>query len=446
MLKYIRQSWLHSKLYRVFLILAIIWVTLRLLTHVALVGGLLLPGEGGGISIPNDLNDYLTGAAHFQQQEPLYATGKLEHVEFYQYSPAYALVFSIFLGWSPLALVTFHTLLHLAAYGLLFLWWGRIFERLKLERAREMLAWTLPVWLVFSAFWSDLGYLNIYLLVALLATFLIEGVLFERWGWSLLWLSIILQIKPQWAFALLVPLFLGRFRFFFKLLIGAIVTYAAIVGVTLLIAGPQYGAQQYLDYARFLLNMSSNFPWRGPAAGFLGYNHSIMQIVLYFFGVTPENERLATLIKVVLLIPLAAVCVRYLLRPARRPGYEVPIVGLDLAFALYLGAFIWLDVVWELSLGIALFTYVLATAQRRGARIASWIVFLPYALVDLWQVISYVVLGDQVLLPGQYIGTDPTIYFPLIMVVILAFYVLLLGRLWPAARAAVSAPQPAPVG
>ncbi len=91
-----------------------------------------------------------------------------------------------------------------------------------------------------------------------------------------------------------------------------------------------------------------------------------------------------------------------MLHLARRPGYEVPIVSLDLAFALYLGAFIWLDVVWKLSLGIALFTYVRVTAQHRGT-------------------------GSQ-------------------KVVVLAFHALPLGRLWPAARAAVSAPQPAPVG
>lgn len=44
------------------------------------------------------------------------------------------------------------------------------------------------------------------------------------------------------------------------------------------------------------------------------------------------------------------------------------------------------------------------------------------ALVDARSVSGrHIVLGDEVLLPGQHIGTDPTIYFPLIKVVVLAF-------------------------
>jgi len=60
-----------------------------------------------------------------------------------------------------------------------------------------MLAWLLPVWLVFAQFWSDLGYLNVYVLMALLATLFIDALLDERLGWSLVWVSIILQIKPM---------------------------------------------------------------------------------------------------------------------------------------------------------------------------------------------------------------------------------------------------------
>jgi hypothetical protein len=105
---------------------------------------------------------------------------------------------------------------------------------------------------------------------------------------------------------------------------------------------------------------------------------------------------------------------------------------LDLAFALYLGAFIWLDVVWEVTLGIAAFTHLLSTLDRKQARICVWVTFLPYALIDLWQVISFLAFGPDVMLPGPYILTDPSIYIPLVMIVILTFYALLIQRSWSA--------------
>jgi hypothetical protein len=176
--------------------------------------------------------------------------------------------------------------------------------------------------------------------------------------------------------------------------------------------------------------MTANFPWRGPERDFLGYNHSILQIVFYLLGVTPTALRLATGIKIFLLAPLAVVSLRHFLRPVRCAGCQVPHLSLDLLFALYTGAFIWLDIVWELSLGIVLFSYLLATLTGRGAKIWVWAVFLPYALLDVWQVVSFVVLGPDIIAPGLYVWTDPSIYIPIVMIVILVFYALLVKRLW----------------
>jgi len=404
------------------------------------MGGQLPEWVGAeGPMIPADLQIYLDAAKHFQLRQGLYLKGSLARLEdHYPYAPSFALAFIPSL-WLPLgAVAVVHTLLHIVAYVLLYVWWGRIFRRLGLERANEMLAWTLPVWLVFSAFWGDLGYLNIYIIMTLLGTLLIDAIQDERLGWSLLWLSIILQIKPHWAFAAALPLLLGRYRFFLKLVALAILSYAAIVGVTIMVAGPAYGWQQHVDYVQFLARLSRDFPWRGPDSGFMGYNHSIVQIVVYFLGVTPGAMRLATGIKVLLLAPLAVVALRHLFRPAGRPGRDVPRQSLDFAFALYLGAFIWLDMVWEVSLGIVVFTYLLATLERRNThlcKILVWAVFLPYALVDFWQLASFAVFGMDVIAPGPYILTDPSIYIPLVMIVILTFYALLVRRLWVAVPA-----------
>ncbi len=429
---YLGQSWSRSKAFRVILIIALIFALLRLALQVVYLSGSLL-NEGTGQTeqfVPDDLQVYLNAAQHFQTRQELYLKGPLEHVEFYQYAPSYALVLVPFLRLPPSTIVFLDAILHILAYILLYLFWGRIFHRLKLHQANELLAWTLPVWLIFSQFWADLGFLNIYIFMSLLATLLIEAVLYERLGWSLVWLSIILQLKPQWAFAAAIPLLLGQWRFFLKLIVLAIITYGAIVGLMMLVAGSTYVWQQYTDYFQFLLNMSNNFPWRGPEAPFLGYNHSITQIVVYWLGISPNTLWLATGIKILLLVPLALISIRHILRPVRGAGYNFPQLSLDVAFTLYLGAFIWLDIVWELSLGIAMFTYLLATSNQKGARILICIVFLSYALLDFWQVASYLIFGPDIVANGGYVLTDPSIYIPLIMGVILAFYVLLLKRLW----------------
>jgi hypothetical protein len=59
-----------------------------------------------------------------------------------------------------------------------------------------------------------------------------------------------------------------------------------------------------------------------------------------------------------------------------------------------------------------------------------WVVFLPYALLDFWQVASFVVLGEAIFAEGLYIWIDPSIYIPMVMIVILMFYALLVKRLW----------------
>jgi hypothetical protein len=331
-------------------------------------------------------------------------------------------------------LAVVHSLLNIAAYILLYLWWGRIFFRLGLGKANEMLAWTLPVWLVFAAFWGDLAYLNIYVITTLICTLFIEATLDERLGSSLFWLSIILQSKPYLAFPIAIPLILGRYRFFFKLLILAVITYGAIVGVTIWLMGPAYGWQQHIDYIRFLVDMTANFPWRSPESGFLGYNHSILQITFYLLGVTPRTLRLATAIKVLLLIPLAVVSLRHWLRPARCVGGNAPYLSLNFTFALYAGALIWLDIVWEVTFGVVILAYLLATLEQSKTRIWVWAVFLPYALLDFWQVATFVVFGPDIIAPDVYIWTDPSIYIPIVMIVNLVFYALFIKRLWDTAQ------------
>ncbi len=432
-MKYIREYWAESKTYRVLLILAIIYVVLRLAIQIFLFADALSPeAVAQGVQVSADLQQsYIASAQHFQARQDLYMKGSLEHVEaHYLYSPAFAFFFSPILLLPLQILLPLMLFIHIMAYTLLYIWWSRIFEQNNLINVARQWAQLLPVYHVFSVFWDDLAYMNTYIIVALFATFLIEAVLQEKLGWAAFWLgAVILPIKPHWAFALALPLLLGRYRFFFKLLVGAAFAYLIVAGITILAGGFEYGIRQYQDYFGFLARLTRDYPWWGPDKPFLGYNHSIMQIVLYFLGVSTANMRLATIIKLILLIPLGWVSLKFLRNPSKKAGSEIPETALALVFVFYLGAFIWLDMVWELSFGVVIFAYLLATSEQKWTRVFLWVLFGPYALLDIWRLVSYIAFGDSILYQGAYVLTDPLIYIPWIMIVLLVFYAMLLLKI-----------------
>jgi hypothetical protein len=431
--KYIKENWSQSKTYRVLLILAVIYAVLRLAIQIFLFADAMRPeAVAEGAQVSADLQQsYIAAARHFQAREDLYLKGSLERLEFhFPYSPAFAFFFAPILLLPLGILLPLMVILHLGAYTWLYILWARIFERNHLLHVAREWGRLLPLYLVFSPFWDDFSYLNIYMITALFATFFIDAVLREKLGWASFWLgAVILPIKPHWAFALAVPLLLGRYRFFFRLLVGAGLAYLAVTAITILAGGVEYGIRQYQDYFGFLSRLARDFPWWGPDKPFLGYNHSIMQIVLYWLGVSPANMRLATILKLLLLLPLGWISLKFLRNPSHKTGSEIPETALALAFVFYLGAFLWLDMVWELSLSIAVFAYLLATVENKSLRALLWILFGPYALLDIWRLVSYIALGDRVLYEGAYVLTDPLIYVPWIMMVLLLFYALLLVRL-----------------
>ena len=432
-MSYIREHWSRSKSYRVLLTLAVIYALLRLAIQIFLFSDAMRPeAVAEGVQVSADLQQsYIASAQHFQAREDLYLKGSLEHVEaHYLYSPAFAFFFSPLLLLPLQILLPLMLVIHVLAYGLLYISWHWIFEKNRLPHIARQWARLLPLYLVFSVFWDDLSYMNTYIIIALFATLLIDAILQEKLGWASFWLgAVILPIKPHWAFALALPLLLGRYRFFFKLLVGAAVAYLIVAGTTILAGGVEYGIRQYQDYFGFLSRLSRDYPWWGPDRPFLGYNHSVLQIVLYYLGVSPANVRLATILKLILLLPLGWISLKFLRKPPDQPENEIPETALVLAFAFYLGAFIWLDMVWELSLGMVIFAYLLATTEQKATRVFLWVLFGPYALLDIWRLVSYMALGEEVLYEGAYVLTDPLIYIPWIMMVLLVFYAMLLMRL-----------------
>ncbi|HJS17544.1 MAG TPA: hypothetical protein VJ785_02260 [Anaerolineales bacterium] len=429
----IRECWSASRAYRLLLIAAILYTLLRLAIQIYFFDDAFRPeAVAEGVQVSADLQQsYIASAERFRAREDLYLTGSLEHVEaHYLYSPAFAFFFGPILLLPLQILLPLMVIVHIAVYVLLYLVWDRIFQKNGLNSISRQWAYLLPVFLVFSPFWDDLSYMNTYMIIALFASLLIGTILRENLIWSIVWLGVfILPIKPHWAFALAIPLLLGRYRFFFKLLAGSMIAYLVVAGFTVLAGGVDYGLQQYQGYFAFLARLSRDYPWWGPDKPFLGYNHSVLQIVLYMLGVSTANMRIAEILKILLLLPLGWVSLKFIRHPINKPGHEIPEITLALAFVLYLGAFIWLDMVWELSLGLVIFAYLLATTRQKWIRAVLWILFAPYALLDIWRLVSYMALGEDVLYEGAYVLTDPLTYVPWIMMVILVFYALLLRKL-----------------
>lgn len=432
-MQHVKSLWSRSNVFRTILIVVLIYTGLRLSAQIVLLSGLisLTDIQEDKEYVWRDLDVYLEAGEHFWHRQNLYFT-ETSALYPYPYAPSFAMAFVPFTWLSDINAARLHTMLHILAYVFLYFRWKHIFSWLDLENADDMMAWVLPVWMVFAAFWNDLNALNIGVFMATLGTLFIEAILKEDLATALLWLSVILQIKPHWSFGAAVPLLLGKWRFFVKLIIGAIVAYAMIIGVVMLIGGPAYGWGQHVDYVRRLLAYRGDFPWRTPAdAPFLGFNHSIMQTMYFFFGVVQRTKRWAQILKVILLLPLAVTGFRYL-KPVIRGRDTSPQAktGLAWALVLYLGAFLWLDVVWELSLGIAVFSYLMITLKSRRGRVLVLSVWLIYALNEVWQLLSLAILGRKVLAPSAYIITNPNVYVPTIMIALLIFYSLLIHRLW----------------
>jgi len=405
------------------LVICIVYAVLRLVLHVGMLVGWIPGGEESWLG--TDLVINLEAARDLDAREDLYVLGKMEILELFHYSPLYAIATIPASRLSFTAAALWHTLITCLAYVALYLMWRHMFHRWGLVGPQRALHALLPLWLIYGAFWGDLGFLNIYTALSLLATVLIYAVVEERLGLAVLAAFLILQAKPQWAFALAVPLILRRDRFFRRLAGWTLVAYIAAALLTIVALGWEYGLRQYANYYQFLLGMTANFRWRGPEVS-LGYNHSLMQIAYHLFGINPTIGRGVIVLKVAILLPLSWLAWRL---AASRLGQreQSPLLALDVAWAFYLAAFIWLDVVWELTLAIAIYTYVMPYIKRRWVRVAVSVPFLFYAAQDVYLVIIYALSSENPTL--NYFAADIATHVPVIMIVLLAFYGVILARL-----------------
>jgi hypothetical protein len=435
------RSWKEFLIYRIALCMAVVLVLGRLGVHVFYMRSILNPQQhenalpawwqSASLRLPPDLQVYRESASRFSQQLDLYQPKPpFDETAFFQYSPAFTLIYSVTQYLSLPFLVVAMSVVNIFAYAGLFFLWAHIFKRYRIQSALLMLIQILPVWLLFSGFWIDLGLLNIHVIIALVASLLIYFILQEKLLPAVLILILLVQTKPYWGFLIMIPLLMGRYRFFFRLFILSVLGYIGIILITALMGGFDYVFEQYQNYFRITLNLSRDYPWRLSQDGFLGYNHAIKQVAYYIFGYSSLITGIVNLVKQLMLLPLVLVIIGYLIRPVRQPGWERPYVALDVAFGCYLGVYIFLDFFFELTLGIVVVVYLLSMEKKGWVRGFLWVLFISYALLDFWQTLSYLIVGPDVLVEGIYILTDPSIYFPITLFFLLALYIKMLVRLW----------------
>lgn len=427
----LQRQWSLSKGFRIALALATIWVILRLTFQLMFASGQF--SEVLGIDdLPYDLPLYLKAANSFSLHQGLYPEDLRDSGDHNPNSPLFVMLSTVILLF-PVHWVSFvGSILTVAAYILIYLKWIKIFHRSALGQVNEKMVFALPVWLIYSAFWGWLAYLNVGVIVVLIVTLLIEAILEERLDWAALWLTLLLISKIMWAFPVALPLLLGRHQFFIRLVLLAVLGYAFLFGIAMLVTSPGYIIQEYDQYFRHLRRLGTDFPWNVVTNGpYLGYNHSIKHVTIFLLGKQPWVLWLATAIKLTLLLPLALIGWRFLRsQPAPNLNKVRPNMLFDLVFALYLGAFIWLDIVWEVMLGIVVFSYLLATLEQSWQKRLIWIVVLPYAFIDVIQFVSYAIAPDALVnMSNLSVVSDPSAYLPLTMIVILTFYSLLIKRL-----------------
>ena len=395
------------------IVITIVYAVFRVPLHLATLAGLIPTGEASWQG--EDLWINLEAARRLEAREDLYHTGPMDRVEIFHYSPLYAAA-CLPASKLPFAVAAiFHSLLTLASGVAFYLIWRRLFARWQMPRARAMLDALLPLWLIFGAFYGDLSFLNIYTILCLLTSLLIYAVVEERMPLAVALAWVILQTKPHWIFPLAIPLLVGRWRFALRLWAWTLFAYLSTAAAWALLAGWDYGLAQLRDYASFLLGMTDNFLW-GGAEPSLGYNHSLLQIAYHSFGISPTARAVVTVVKVILVLPLIVLGLRSIVRRWNAPVVDRA-AALEMAWLLYLAVFLWLDVIWEITLGVAVFTWLAAELPvRREYHIATWL-FVLYALQDVWMVAMYAAVGDR-LMEG-YFWLDPATHVPVVMLALL---------------------------
>lgn len=388
----------------------------------------------------NDLVVYLkAGQAILDGANP-YTNTPWPDPAVYHYSPAAAWFIAQIMrlattlaGALPFRVLAYlHLGLIVGALPLAWLVWRAVLREFIPDSTRVMAAW-LPLWLVYSQWFADQNFLNIYTFLMTLSGALMLAVAHKR-TWIAIALSVlILQTKPHYAFPIVLPLLFGRWRYFAKLLAAIVAAYALVTGITILVVGPATGVTLYGEYLRFLTSITQNYPW---GSFYLGYNHSWYSILHWLFGIQAWTPAAVASLKIATFAPLGWLIWKWL-----RGRFADRATGaLGLTLALHLWSMTLLDQLWELSLAIVVAGYLTSAGSPRVQRFALAI-GAPFALLGVAQLVGWRIAQWLGASPDQ---GDPTAIFPLIMIAALGLYALLVWTVKQSIRQAFTGPADSP--
>jgi hypothetical protein len=87
----LHQAWSTSKIFRLILVVALIYASLRLVAQVWMMSERMLPGQSETQLAPIDLQIHIDAVHRLQNHEALYVWSN--RIEIYQYPPVFALAF-----------------------------------------------------------------------------------------------------------------------------------------------------------------------------------------------------------------------------------------------------------------------------------------------------------------------------------------------------------------
>ncbi|MGQ0601615.1 MAG: glycosyltransferase 87 family protein [Anaerolineales bacterium] len=369
----------------------------------------------------NDLFVYLRAGANVAGDSSPYVNGPWPDAGVYHYSPFLAVALSLLfrngVDEFPLRAATYlYFALAVLAQPLAWWIWRSVFRAVHLSRADNAMILWAPLWLVYSQWFFDLTYLNVSTFWLCLAGALTWAVLRQRTGWVVLLVVVIALAKPHHVYPLLIPMLLGQWRWWLKVVTASGVGYGLTILMTFSRVGPDFGFGLYRDYLDHLLNIAERYPWTDH----IFYNHSWRSILYWLFGFQTWVGPAVTAIRLLFLIPVLWLLWRWWQRPQLGSERRSQL-ALGICFAAHLWALMLVSDLWEAQLLIVVFAYLLAFG---GPLIGRWamLMMVPFSLLSVAQLAGWWIAHQ---LGRSFTDFDVVARLPVIMLAVIGIYLLL---------------------
>ena len=372
---------------------ALVYIVAHLALYVAAPMLDLGPEMTEGMGIAVDWRVYQNAGCAQANHTPIYPSGAWSDYSNFRYHPVIALAVSPLCAVDPAGPYTIVVIGLVLAYLAGLALWARVAAACGFPaRTLETIQNLLPLAAVASAFLANTAYGNIGPALVPLSGALVLALLRKQSVPAGLLTALIVLFKPQWAFALVLPIALGEWRLLGRTLLVAVAAYAAVSGVYVVLSGPAYGLDMLRSYVTFMAGISANYPWRGSEAMFQTVEHGIYPTLLRYADfqvwVRPAADALKVLLTgIVAWQFLRAWRVRARLDPARYLQAALVLVLLTYVLGMLL-----LDQLEEALLAGVVFAYVIAIAGTWGDRM-SRLIALPvifYLLFEIPMLLSIV--------------------------------------------------------